>query len=157
MTEKAQRAQARRLLVRWGKTTAFCARRQREIVDYEQLIAGVGDIKPQQLTGMPFGGGTSDTTAWSAAQLEELKRRYNDRIGDLKGDIKRELDFASAMDQMLVDLEPIELTVLEYRYKHDRKPQNVAICLGYSLRQVERIEQEAVDKLRDCIEITVMT
>jgi len=150
---KCERKRIRRLLWRWGRVTAYCARRHRDISDFEELIAGVADVRPQVITGMPHGGAISNPTERSAEQLSKLKERYAEKVADLWADIAEELDFADAMNDAMSNLCPIELAVVEYRYKHERRMKDVASELNYCIAQIENIERGAVDKLRDLIKI----
>lgn len=148
---RADRKKVRRLLWRWGRVTAYCARRHKDIIEFTELIENVGDIKPQVITGMPRGGGKSDPTQLSAARLAMLKERYSERICDLQTDVEKELRFCTAMDEALKVLDVTETAVIELRYKRGMQYPEIAKETNYSDAQVENIERGAVDKLRERI------
>ena len=150
---REERKEIRRLLWRWGGVTAFCARRQKELVEYGELIDSVSDIKPQVLTGMPIGSEVSSPTERNAERLRSLKERYAERIIDLTAEIDDELAFAAAVESAMGDFTPIEKTVLDFKYKHERRVRVVADRLRYSVAQIENIERGAVDKLRKRISV----
>lgn len=148
---RADRKKVRRLLWRWGRVTVYCARRQKDIAEFSELIDSIGDIKPQAITGMPRGSGISDPTQLSAEKLTAIKERYADWIGNLQTDVECELRFCSAMDDVIKILDVSETAVIELRYKRGMQYPDIAKKTHYSDAQVENIERAAIDKLRELI------
>lgn len=150
-----QRRQIRRLLWRWGRVTEYCARRHHDIEEYSDLMESVADIKPQQLTGMPHSGKTTDTTQRAALELSGLKERYEERVSELAEEIRKELALASAIDSTMQTLNAKEQAVIDLRYKKTRQYEQIAKSTGYAEDHVKRIEREAIDKLSELIKITI--
>lgn len=150
-TVKADRKKTRRLLWRWGRVTAFCARRHKDVIEFTDLIESVGDIRPQVLTGMPHGSQKSDPTQLSADRLSMLKERYALRITELQTDIEKELRFCTAIEDAMNVLDVTETAVVELRYKRGMQYPEIAKETHYSDAQVENIERAAIDKLRELI------
>lgn len=151
-----QRRQIRRLLWRWGRVTEFCARRHHDIEEFNELIESVADIRPQQLSGMPHGGGTSDPTQRAAFAMDGLKERYEARVSELAEDIQKELDFAKAIDGAVKVLDAAEMGIIELRYKKGKRYEQIAEDTRYSVDHVKRIEREAIDKLSEEIKIEIL-
>lgn len=149
-----QRRKIRRLLWRWGRVTEYCARRHHDIEEYNSLIESAADIKPQQLTGMPHSGKTTDTTQSAAMQLSGLKERYEERVSELVEEIRKELALASAIDSAIQVLNAKEQAVIDLRYKKTRQYEQIAKSTGYAEDHVKKMEREAVDKLSELIKIS---
>ena len=143
-----ERRRIRRLLWRWGRVTAYCARRQRDIEDFQQLIARATDIHPQALTGMPHGSAISDPTERAASMVAQLKERYETRIEGLTADINEELRFSDAMDVAMQSLDGKEAAIVELKYKREYSTERISTATHYSASRIEQIERGAVDKPR---------
>ena len=72
--ESNVRKDIRRLLWRWGRVASTCARKQKELREYMDLIESVSDVHSSALTGMPGGGQISDKTARAAEKLRRTAR-----------------------------------------------------------------------------------
>ncbi len=151
--EQEERRRARRMLWRWARATAYCACRHKDIEEYQELIDSAADIRPQQLTGMPHGGGTSDPTQRSAERIEKLKEIYALRIDELTGEIDEEIRFCMAIEEVVRSFTFEEQSVVDMRYKREFNFEKIAERTRYSSRRVQQIEQSAVDKLRKHIAV----
>lgn len=148
----------RRLLYRWGATTKTCARLQREVSGYRELIASAFDVAAAPLTGMPHGSVTSDKVSRQAEVYEHLKEMYGQRIEEIEEDICKAVEFEKAMSEIINTLDFTMRSVVEMRYKECRKMEVIAGRLGgYSVRRVQQIEEEAVRKVGECINIEIIS
>lgn len=154
--EEEARQSIRRLLGKWGQVTCYCARKHREIEEYDELIESAADIRPQQLCDMPKGNGTSDPTPQAADRMSGLEERYRERIKELTEDIGKELDFARAIDGATKVLSAIESVVIDLKYKRENQYEQIARKTGYCLDSVKKIERAAIDKLREVIKIELL-
>lgn len=147
-----ERRRVRRLLWRWARATSFCARRHKDIEEFQTLIESAADIRPQQLTGMPNGGGTSDPTGRAAERITRLRRMYEQRIEELTVEIDDEMRFCSAIDEIVRSLDYEEQNVVDMKYKREFNFEKIAERTRYSTRRVQQIEKVAVDKVRASME-----
>lgn len=153
MIDKEERRKIRRLLWKWGRVTEYCAHRHRDMIEYIELMDAVGDIKPQTLSGMPHGTDVGNPTE----RLAELRMRYAERIDCLSREIDKELRLSHDIDELIAELEPIEQTILDLRYKGGKSYMGIADELNYCERQVKRTEYEAIEKLAGRIYFTNMS
>ena len=93
-----QRKKIRRLLWRWGKVTAFCARRMRVISEYQALMEQAAGLHSSSLNSLPGTKRSGDATGQAAIRLDQLRELFAQRIAEANEDIARELAFAAALD-----------------------------------------------------------
>lgn len=148
-----ERRVIRRLLWRWGRVTAFCVRRHKDIEDCKTLISRAADVRPQSMTGLPHGSGAGDPTPRAAAMMAQLKERYSSRVEALAAEIEEELRFSDAIDEALRVCSEKEIAIIELKYKREYSTQRIASATNFSKSRVEQIERGAIDKLRKLIEI----
>lgn len=154
MEDRENRREIRRLLWRWGKVTATCARKQRELREYQDLIASVADVHSSPLTGMPGGGKISDATARAAERLIFLRGRYQEMIDILYRQIDEEIRFARAMDEVMNKIQLKERNILELRYRNTWSYERISMETHYSPAQVKRLENKGVTIIGKMISIT---
>ena len=166
---KAERKAIRRLLWRWGAVHKYCVRRQKELSEIGELIDAAMDIKPYELFGVDKKNLYGDTprdvlppqhvstpsnpTERNAEMIMALKARYAQALMDITEDIQRELDFAAAMDSVMLDLSEDERSVLRYRYCHGMRQERIAKILVYSQSQVCKKMRRAENKLMGWIAV----
>lgn len=151
---KDDRRPVRLLLARWGDVPAYCARRQKEIADFRELMESAAELRPRRLDGMPSGKKAQSAVEYAAERLQELQERYREHVKALAGEIERELAFSRAMDESMAAFTETERTVLDYKYKREKRYVDIARLIHYSEAQVRNIERDAVDKLMGLVEIT---
>lgn len=151
--DREDRRRVRRLLWRWARVASFCARRHKDIEEYSALIESAADIRPQQLTGMPHGSGSTDPTERAAARIAQLREMYSDRIAELSSDIDEEMRFYTAVSTAVETLEYTGQTIIDMKYRRELNYDRIAERTGYTPRRVQQIEREAVDKLLKLIVI----
>jgi len=157
MENSDARKEIRRLLWRWGKVTATCARKQKELQEYLDLINSATDVKSSPLTGMPGGGGLSDPTARAAERLAYLKDRYQEMVDILTAEIDDEIQFSRAMDEAMLVLTVQERRIVELRYRNGWSFARIARVTSYSERQVQRHDENAVKAMGKSITVQKMS
>lgn len=153
MNDKAERAQVRRLLWRWGRVLEYCARRQKELDEKSELIECIGDIGAREMTGMPRGNEVLSPTERCAVNMMRRKEQYADRMHDLREEIEDEQRFSDAIDGIMSVLNKTEFAVMEYRYKRQYLMGEIANKFNYSIAQIENIEGGAIDKISEYLAI----
>ena len=153
MENKDTRREIRRLLWRWGRVTATCIRKQREMREYMDLIDSVSDVHASALTGMPGSGKISDNTARAAEKLIYLKQQYQIQIDLLAKEIEDELRFRESIDDLLRCIHDPARTVIEMRYKYCWTHERVAREINYAESSVKRLEGVAITILEKKISI----
>ncbi len=116
-----------------------------ELTQLEELIARVEarivEPKTAKLSAMPKGKGlASDSVSANIAQLEALRELYNerwDRIIDSRKEIENAID----------GLEPIERTIMRYRYIDGLSWNQTAKKMGYSSQHIKNKHGRAIKKL----------
>jgi len=151
--ESNTRKDIRRLLWRWGRVAATCARKQKELREYMDLIESVSDVHSSALTGMPGGGQISDKTARAAEKLMFLEQQYQGMIDILSKEIEQELRFKESMDNLLRCVEDPARTVIEMRYKYCWSFIKIANEISYSEASIKRLEGIAISLMEKNIRI----
>ena len=147
MESSNTRKDVRRLLWRWGKVTSTCARKQKELQEYMDLINSVSDVHSSALTGMPGSGQISDRTERAAERLMFLKDRYQEMIDELAKEIEEELRFRDAMDDVIKCVDDPARTVIEMRYKYTWSFTRIARETNYAESWVRQLDGIAVQKI----------
>lgn len=142
------RAEARRLLSKWGGTDAYIRRQHAIIEDRRADMQSALSLRCQNLDGMPHGGQVTDPTARAAEQLLHLTERYAEAVETAERRIADALDLKDAVDEALDLLSERQVRVLEYRYRGGRSWTWIGRMLGCDTDSARRIERKAVDRLR---------
>ena len=153
-TREEIRRDTRRLLWRWGKVTMTCARLQKQLQDYLNLIESASDVHGSPLTGMPGSGKIGDPTSKAAERMMYLKERYQEMADIITHDIDEEIRFATALDEAMGCLEVQERRIVEMKYRLGMSARRIHFATHYHERTVERIDGKAVDKLSDYIKMS---
>ena len=151
--ESNARKDIRRLLWRWGRVAATCARKQKELREYIDLIESVSDVHSSALTGMPGSGQISDKTAKAAEKLMFLEQQYQGMIDILSKEIEQELRFKESIDDLLLCVEDPARTVIEMRYKYCWSFIKIANEISYSEASIKRLEGIAISLMEKKIRI----
>ncbi len=153
MEDKEARREIRRLLWRWGKVAQTCAKKQKELRGYADLMESVTDVHSSSLTGMPGGGKVADNTARAAEKLMLLEGHYRKMIDILTGEIQEELEFQSAIDELLESVKNPARLIIDMRYKYVWSYEKIARETSYSVSRAKALEGVAVDILKKNIKI----
>lgn len=145
MEDKETRREIRRLLWRWGRATQICARKQKELRGYLDLMDSVTDVHSSPLTGMPGGGRISDNTARAAEKLIFLEEHYQKMIEILTQEIKEELEFQEAFDEVLKTVKDPARMIIDMRYKYVWTYEKIAMETSYSESRVKALEGIAIE------------
>lgn len=102
----------------------------------------LADPKGANLDGMPRGPGSGDPLAGITEKRRAVLKRYQAKL--------QELDVALLMIEDMIDgLEPMERTLMRYRYIDGLKWEAVCVAIGYSWRQTHNIHAGILDKLME--------
>jgi hypothetical protein len=112
------------------------------------------EISSSELTGMPHSPSPGNPTARVAAQLLEVSARYREIMGYLAEDCEKELRFKEFMDSNIDELPREYQKILELRYKAGHQWPFIALKMCYSVDRAKHIDYEAVEKLRQRIEVS---
>jgi len=153
MENNDNRKEIRRLLWRWGRVAATCARKQKELKEYIDLIESVSDVHSSALTGMPGGGQISDKTAMAAERLMFLEQQYQGMIDILSNEIEHELRFKEIMDDVISCVEDPARTIIEMRYKYTWSYIKISRETSYAESWVKKLEGIAIRRIEKNVRI----
>ena len=153
MENSNTRKEIRHLLWRWGRAAQTCARKQKELQGYIDLMASVTDAHSTPLTGMPGGGKISDNTARAAEKLIFLEERYQNMIDILTKEIQDELEFQAAFDEILTCVKDPARMIIDMRYKYVWSYEKIAKETSYSESRVKALEGIAIKKIEKNVRI----
>lgn len=156
-----ERAAVRRVLMYWGNADRARSDKAEQIAETEQQLKGLYDIRPQVLTGMPHGGGISDTTMETAlrnikkaAGLEARIKRLSSEMADLDR-------IASMVEYEVMCLPPLECEVIRLRYVRFGVAKKgywskIAMRIHVSEDHAKTLERHGVEKLIGRIEVNTI-
>ena len=91
---------------------------------------------------MPTGGhGDHDKIGAMLTRIEEQTEMYWDKYKEL-------LEIQSDIEEKIEKLEPIERTVMRYKYFEGKTFENIADIINYSFMTVRRIHKKSIKKLQ---------
>lgn len=149
---KTERAAIRRLLMYWGNAERARREKAERIAEIDQEIAGLYDLSPQRLTGMPHVARMGDPTADAAARnakklagLEANKARLADEIAEL--DRRTSLIEYEVMCLPPLESEVIRLRYVRYGVAKSGYWQKIARRVHVSESHAKKLESKGVDRL----------
>lgn len=108
-------------------------------------------LRAQNITGMPRGGGKSDTADVVAAH-ERLAEDYGELVVKVEAEIADLLRLRNAMENLVAQLTPLQEKIIGYRYIDEFSWKRIAMKINYDESQARRIERQAVDFIAEHIE-----
>ena len=109
----------------------------------EELRTAEGDAtspSSPNLDGMPRASGYGDAMVGRVSEIINLRELYERKRDEIS-------DAMLAIENAIEDLEPVERTLLRYRYIYGMKWEQVSVAMNYSWRQTHKIHARALDKL----------
>ena len=92
---------------------------------------------------MPTGGhGDHDKIGAMLTRIEEQTEMYWDKYKEL-------LEIQSDIERKIEKLEPIERTVMRYKYLEGKTFEDIADIINYSFMTVRRIHKKSIKKLQE--------
>lgn len=149
-----ERSHMRRLLWRWGRVLEYCKAKQREMSDYKDMEESQRGLSAQKLTGMPRGTDPGRPTEKAALRLNHLADVYAESVIQLVHQCENEMRFMRVLDELIEELPTEHQKVLELRYKGGHGFQYIAFKMAYSTDRAKHIDTEAVDILRQSVEVS---
>ena len=92
------------------------------------------------LDGMPRASGYGDTMVDRVSELISLRELYKRKRDEIS-------EAMLAIENAIEGLEPVERTLLRYRYIYGMTWEKVSVAMNYSWRQTHKIHARALDKL----------
>ena len=109
----------------------------------EELETLQGDATSPQspnLDGMPRASGYGDAMVGKVSEIINLRERYERKRDEISAAML-------AIEDAIEGLEPVERTLLRYRYIYGMTWEKVCVAMNYSWRQTHNIHAKALDKL----------
>jgi len=134
--------QLRRLLEIWGSAQAHYRRYQEEI---EQLRALIGRMDAFLRTHEQDAPPLAQSHALSCAkrQLTLLRKSYLALAQEIRQNAQEVMALYKIMDCLVLLMRPNQIEALRSRYQQQRSWENIAVRMNLSVRQVQRLEQQA--------------
>lgn len=92
------------------------------------------------LDGMPRASGYGDAMVGRVSEIISLRELYERKRDEIS-------DAMLAIEDAIEGLEPVERTLLRYRYIYGMTWEKVSVAMNYSWRQTHKIHARALDKL----------
>ena len=92
------------------------------------------------LDGMPRASGYGDAMVGRVSEIISLREMYERKRDEIS-------DAMLAIEDAIEGLEPVERTLLRYRYIYGMTWEQVSVAMNYSWRQTHKIHARALDKL----------
>ena len=92
------------------------------------------------LDGMPRASGYGDAMVGRVSEIINLRELYERKRDEIS-------DAMLAIENAIEGLEPVERTLLRYRYIYGMTWEQVSVAMNYSWRQTHKIHARALDKL----------
>ena len=92
------------------------------------------------LDGMPRASGYGDAMVSRVSELINLRELYERKLDEISAAML-------AIENAIEGLEPVERTLLRYRYIYGMTWEKVSVAMNYSWRQTHKIHARALDKL----------
>lgn len=92
------------------------------------------------LDGMPRASGYGDAMVGRVSEIISLRELYERKRDEIS-------DAMLAIEDAIEGLEPVERTLLRYRYIYGMTWEQVSVVMNYSWRQTHKIHARALDKL----------
>ena len=92
------------------------------------------------LDGMPRASGYGDAMVGRVSEIISLRELYERKRDEIS-------DAMLAVEDAIEGLEPVERTLLRYRYIYGMTWEQVSVAMNYSWRQTHKIHARALDKL----------
>ena len=92
------------------------------------------------LDGMPRASGYGDAMVGRVSELISLRELYKRKRDEIS-------EAMLAIENAIEGLEPVERTLLRYRYIYGMTWEKVSVAMNYSWRQTHKIHARALDKL----------
>ena len=92
------------------------------------------------LDGMPRASRYGDTMVGRVSEIINLRELYERKRNEIS-------EAMLAIENAIEGLEPVERTLLRYRYIYGMTWEQVSVAMNYSWRQTHKIHARALDKL----------
>ena len=152
LTQDARKA-VRHMLLAWGHTEALVSRQQARITHLRSLISEAYDSTTRHtMRDVPSRTARGDSPVERAYdRAQTLAASYQESAGRAALRIARALKNQQMIDSAIETLLPLEQNILHLRYRRRHSWQSVACNLGYHISYVKKCEQQALDRIAECI------
>lgn len=109
----------------------------------EELKTAEGDAtspSSPNIDGMPRASGYGDAMVGRVSEIINLRELYERKRDEIS-------EAMLAIENAIEGLEPVERTLLRYRYIYGMTWEQVSVAMNYSWRQTHKIHARALDKL----------
>lgn len=146
------RHDVRRRLQRWTKLGERIDGLRAMIRAIQDDINGVGDLKSQNLDGMPHGTTVGQPTELAALQRIALRESYRARLEELEQQIQEADRLRESLEEAVTYLMPEEAFVINRRYRDGKTYEQVAEEQDCDVSTVKRRERRAVALIAEFID-----
>ena len=146
------RHDVRRRLQRWAKLGERIDGLRAMIRAIQDDINGVGDLKSQNLDGMPHGTTVGQPTELAALQRIALRESYRARLEELEQQIQEADRLRESLEEAVTYLMPEEAFVINRHYRDGKTYEQVAEEQDCDVSTVKRRERRAVALIAEFID-----
>jgi RNA polymerase sigma factor (sigma-70 family) len=146
------RHDVRRRLQRWEKLGDRIAGLRLMVRAIQDDINGVGDLKSQNLDGMPHGTTVGQPTELAALQRIALRESYRARLEELEQQIQEADRLRESLEEAVMYLMPEEAFVINRHYRDGKTYEQVAEEQDCDVSTVKRRERRAVALIAEFID-----
>lgn len=146
------RHDVRRRLQRWTKLGERIDGLRAMIRAIQDDINGVGDLKSQNLDGMPHGTTVGQPTELAALQRIALRESYRARLEELEQQIQEADRLRESLEEAVTYLMPEEAFVINRHYRDGKTYEQVAEEQDCDVSTVKRRERRAVALIAEFID-----
>lgn len=134
--------QLRRLLEIWGSAQAHYRRYQEEIEQLRGLIGRMDAfLRTHEQDAPPLA--QSHALGCAKRQLTLLRKSYLALAQEIRQNAQEVMALYKIMDSLVLLMHPNRIEVLRSRYQQQRSWENIAMRMNLSVRQAQRLEQQA--------------
>lgn len=146
------RHDVRRRLQRWTKLGDRIAGLRLMVRAIQDDINGVGDLKSQNLDGMPHGTTVGQPTELAALQRIALRESYRPRLEELERQLTEAVRLRESIEEAVTYLMPEEAFVINRHYRDGMTYELVAEEQDCDVSTVKRRERRAVALIAEFID-----
>ena len=146
------RHDVRRRLQRWTKLGDRISGLRMMVRAIQDDINGVGDLKSQNLDGMPHGTTVGQPTELAALQRIALRESYRARLEELEQQIREADRLRESIEEAVMYLMPEEAFVINRHYRDGMTYEQVAEEQDCDVSTVKRRERRAVALIAEFID-----
>jgi len=155
--EQRRRGRVRMLLWSWGQTMDLIERKREEMNAFLLWAEDAADtLGAQNLSGMPGGGGPSDSVSRAVVEMEQRRKMFEEAAEDARRQMDDMLHRKHLVDEWIMTLPATQQRILALRYIDGHRWTYIALKMNYSERGVKGHEGAAVKRLAQVFDFSLL-